>query len=295
MPFDASALLAMPPRETVARHTERDVMLYALGVGVGAEYPTSAEALGLAYERDLMVLPTMATVLAAPGFWQMEPQYEIDWRRLLHAEQSVEIFRPLPVEGELISRLVVEDIIDKGEQKGALMYSRRDIFDAATGDHLAVERRGAMLRGDGGKGGRVGGGRPTFETPDGSADQCVTLTTFAQQALLYRLSGDYNPLHVDPAVAQDAGFDRPILHGLCTFGIVGRALIEGLCSGNPSRLRRIDGRFSSPVFPGETLETRIWHLGEGKSAYITRAIERDTIVIKNGYVEYLPAHLGTSA
>jgi hypothetical protein len=157
-PFDPQRLVNLPPRETRARHTARDTMLYALGVGAGSDGSMGTEALRHAYEGELQVLPTMAAVMAWPGFWLREPQYGVDWKKVLHAEQSLEVHAPLPAAGELVSRLHIERIVDKGPAKGSLLHSRREIADAATGRRLATERRRTFLRGDGGHGDAIAPG-----------------------------------------------------------------------------------------------------------------------------------------
>lgn len=276
----------MAPRETVARHDQRDVILYALGVGVGNDDPVGAEALRFAYEHDLAVLPTMATVLAWPGFWMMEPQYGIDWKRVLHGEESIELHRPLPASGELAGVLHVEQIIDKGADKGALLYSRRDLFDRRTGELVAVERRGTFLRGDGGRGGSVGSAPLPHPVPDHAPDASVAIATRHDQALLYRLNGDFNPLHIDPQVAAAGGFRKPILHGLCSYGVAGRALLRTLCNNDVRRFKRMDCRFSAAVEPGDTLVTEIWNESPGRAAFRVRAQERDKMVLNNGRFDF---------
>lgn len=286
MPMELTDLLSLPPRDTIARHSFRDIILYALGCGASVDDPLSAETLRYTYEEGLAVLPTMAAVLATPGFWMKEPQFGLDWRKVLHAEQSVTLHRPIPIEGELLGRLTVEDIFDKGAAKGAIIYSKREIYDNASGDHIATDRRSTFLRGDGGRGGKTEGQPVPHPIPDRACDASVTLQTSANQALIYRLSGDYNPLHVDPAIAVGAGFERPILHGLSTYGVVGRALLRGLCDGDASRLTRMDCRFSAPVYPGETIRTDIWHEGAGRAAFRSSVVERALTVLDRGYVEY---------
>jgi acyl dehydratase len=286
MAFDPERLLSEPPIETIAEHDVRDVILYALGVGVGIDNPTSAETLRFIYEKDVQVLPTMAAVLANPGFWAKHPRYGLDWKRILHGEQSLTLHRPLPDEGKLLSRIVIEDIYDKGADKGAVMYSRREIYNYRSGDHLATERKAAFLRGDGGKGGRTDAAPPPYPVPDKAFDLEIPLPTRQDQALIYRLSGDYNPLHIDPDIARQARFDRPILHGLCTYGVAGRALLTGLAGGDASRLTSMSCRFSSPVYPGETIVTEIWKVAAGQAAFQSRVAERDVVVLSNGRAAY---------
>nr|WP_087574862.1 MaoC/PaaZ C-terminal domain-containing protein [Sphingomonas sp. CDS-1] len=282
MPLDPNYLLRLPPRITTHRYTQRDTILYALGVGAGAD----PEDLHLVYENELQTLPTMAVVLAYPGFWQKEPQYGIDWTRVLHGEQSTVIHAPIPVEGEVRGELVVERIVDKGADKGALLVSRRDVFDATSDRHLATVRQVSFLRGDGGCGGSSAPLPAPHALPEREPDTVVALSTRPEQALIYRLSGDYNPLHADPAVAAEANLPRPILHGLCTYGIAGRAIVRALCGNNAGRMTRLDCRFTSPVYPGDTIAVAIWREGPGKAGFQAKATERNVIVLGNGYAEY---------
>ncbi len=281
MPLDYDRLMSLPPMEVRHSYTARDTILYALGVGAGAD----PQDLPYVFEEGLVALPTMAVVLAYPGFWQKEPRYGIDWRRVLHGEQAITVHAPLPVEGAVVGVLRIEAIYDKGADKGALLYSAREIHDEATGVHLATVRQGSFLRGDGGFGGTGEGAPVPHPVPAGPPDLSIALPTRPEQALIYRLSGDDNPLHADPAVAASAGFERPILHGLCTYGVVGRALIRAL--GGPStRLARMDARFSRPVYPGETLRTDIWRQPDGRAAFQATVVERDQVVLTNGYAQF---------
>ncbi len=286
MPLDPDLLASHMPLLTRHELTRRDTILYALGIGVGLDRPTEAETLRFAYEPDLVALPTTATILAYPGFWQKEPRFGLDWRRILHGEQSIRIHRPLPVEGWLTGRTEIEGIFDKGADKGALVYSRREVREEATGALLATIVQGSFLRGDGGFGGTQDGAPKPHPVPERAPDLTIALPTRPEQALIYRLSGDTNPLHIDPAVASSAGFARPILHGLCTYGIAGRALLSGLCEGRPERLTRIDCRFTSPVYPGETVRTEIWREGDGRAAFRSSVPERSVVVLNNGLAEY---------
>jgi acyl dehydratase len=285
MPFDYDKLIKFK-RELAQSYTARDTMLYALGVGAGIEADTAA-ALRYVYEEHLEALPTMAVVLAAPGFWQREPQFGIDWQKILHGEQSVIMHRPLPVAGEVISTIQVDSIYDKGAGKGAVVYTSRALYGRAGGDLLATVRQASFLRGDGGAGGLTTGAPRPRAMPEGRlADLSITLATRPEQALIYRLSGDYNPLHADPTVAEQVGFKKPILHGLATYGVVGRALLVALCDGQSARLRRMDVRFSSPVYPGESVTTEIWREGAGRASFRSLVKARETLVLNNGYAEY---------
>jgi acyl dehydratase len=277
MAIDPEALLAREPIVTRQTLSPRDVMLYALGVG--------AQELPFVYEDGLKVLPTMATVLAYPGFVWKDFDLGADWRKVLHGETSVEIHAPLPVEGELVGSTTFGPIFDKGADKGTVCYVTREIRDAA-GTLVATVRNSSFLRGDGGRGGSSEPQRKPHPLPDRAPDESVTLETTANQAMIYRLSGDYNPLHIDPEVAKAGGFDRPILHGLATYGVAGRAVLAALCGNDPARLKRLDARFASPVFPGETIRTDIWRESEGRASYRSSVVERDLVVLNNGYVEF---------
>ncbi len=274
--IDRNALLAMPP--IVTRHSlkKRDTILYALGVG--------EQSLDFVYEEGLRALPTMAVILGYPGFFWRDPALGADWAKILHGEQALTLHAELPAEGEIIGETCIEQIWDKGPEKGAIACVTREIR-MNDGTPLATARGTTVLRGDGGCGGPADGAPAPHPIPDRAPDIRIPLATHANQALIYRLSGDLNPLHIDPGVAEGAGFPRPILHGLCTYGVVGRALLQALAGGNPARLKRMDARFSAPVYPGETIETQIWHEADGQAAFRARAVERDLIVLTNGLAE----------
>jgi len=276
MTIDPDKLLSMPPIVTRQTLTKRDTILYALGVG--------ASELEFLFEERLKALPTMAVTLGYPGFIWRDPALGANWQKVLHGEQSTILHAPLPIEGEITGSTRIEALFDKGADKGALALMAREIHDGA-GTHLATSRAVTFLRGDGGFGGSSEGAPVPHPVPDRAPDDIVTLTTAANQAQIYRLSGDLNPLHIDADVATGAGFDGPILHGLATYGVIGRALLAARCDNDPTRLKRIDGRFSSPVYPGETIETSIWDEGDGKLAFRARVTQRDKIVFTNGYAE----------
>jgi acyl dehydratase len=243
------------------------------------------DALRYVYEDGLQALPTLAVVLGYPGFWAKDPATGIDWVKVLHGEQSLELHAPLPAAGTVIGKSRVTAIVDKGAGKGALMYSERDIVDAASGTLLAVSRSVSFLRGDGGfaaAGQKSDDAQPPrAATPDTPPDHVCELQTRPESALIYRLSGDYNPVHADPAVARSAGFERPILHGLCSFGVTGHALLKTLCGWDASRLKEIGCRFSSPVYPGETLRVEMWQHGEAVQ-FRSWAVQRNLVVLSHG-------------
>ncbi|WP_144184616.1 MaoC/PaaZ C-terminal domain-containing protein [Elioraea rosea] len=286
MPLDPAKLLAYPIPEIRQALTRKDTMLYALSVGLGQD-PVDDWQRRFVYEPELIALPTMAVVLGYPGFWLGRPDTGVDATRLVHGEQSVTLHRPLPVEGEIIGRSRVTGLVDRGAGKGALLYSAREVLDSA-GSLLATLESTTFLRGDGGFGGATGPVKAPHAIPDRAPDATLSLTTRPEQALLYRLNGDHNPLHADPAVAAKAGFPRPILHGLCTMGVVGHALLRLCCGGEPGRMKRIDLRFSAPVFPGETIVTEVWDEGGGRFGFTALAAERETMVINNGLCEVAP-------
>lgn len=262
-------------------YSERDTMLYALGVGVGCD-PLDTRALRYVYEDGLLALPTMAAVLAYPGFWIKEPDTGVDWTQVLHADQDIVIHRPLPTAGTVRAQTRVSEIIDKGPGKGAFIYSGRTVVDAATGEPICTLSQNTMARGHGGFGGAATEPPAPHPVPTGEPDLICDLPTLPQAALIYRLSGDYNPLHADPAVARQGGFERPILHGMCTFGVAGHAVLKMCCDYDARRFHSIKARFSAPVYPGETIRTEIWREAGGV-AFRCKVVERDLVVINNGH------------
>jgi acyl dehydratase len=285
VPLDYDLIMGLPPIETAQHLTERDTILYALGVGVAAENPTDPQELQFVYEAGLKALPTMASVMAYPGFWAKEPRYRLNWQQVLAGEQSVEIHRPLPVATELHSLTTIDAIFDKGPDKGAVLYSSRKVIDRATGEAVATVRQATFARADGGFGGSSDGQPAPHPEPETAPDLGLEASTRKDQALLYRLSGDSNPLHADPKVAAAAGFAIPIFHGMGTFGVVGRTLLQGLCGNEPERLKRLDARFSSPVYPGETLKIDVWRQGREQAAFRVSVPARGVTVLRNGLME----------
>lgn len=283
MPIDAEKLLNWPFSDLEHTYQARDTMLYALGAGAGSD-PMDESDLRFVYEDGLAALPSMAVVLGYPGFWLKEQDTGVDWKRLLHGEQGMVLHRPLPVSGTVIGRTKVTGLVDKGEGKGALLYSKRDVFDKASGDLLATLTSTSFLRGDGGFGGPSGPARAFHPIPPRAPDASLDLPTLPQAALIYRLSGDYNPLHADPRVAAAAGFPRPILHGLCTYAVACRAVLRLACGNEAGRMKAMDVRFSAPVFPGETIRTEIWREADAVS-FRCWAVERNLKVLDNGRAE----------
>lgn len=262
-------------------YSARDTILYALGLGYGYD-PMNADALRFLLEDRLLAVPTFSVVLGGPGPWMSDPRTGIDWIRSLHGEQGLRIYKPLPAAGTVIGRNRVTNVIDKGPGKGALLMMERDIIDADTGALLATRTSTSFLRGDGGCGAPAQTQPAPHALPDRAPDLTHSMPTRPEAALIYRLSGDWNPIHADPAKAANAGFDRPILHGLCTFGMIGRALVATTCRHDPARLREMGGRFSAPCYPGETIALDLWDEGGGAFGFQARAVERDLVIFRNG-------------
>ncbi len=284
MPIVTETLLHYPIPEVRQSLRWQDTALYNFSVGLGQD-PIDERQLDYVYEPRLRAMPSLPVVLGSPGFWSRNPDTGIDWVRIVHGEQGLVLHRPLLVAGEVIGRSRVTGLVDRGAGKGALLYSERVVLDAATGEKLATLNSTSFLRGDGGFGGPTGPVRAPHPEPDRAPDLTLDLATRPEQALVYRLNSDLNPLHIDPEVARAAGFPRPILHGLCTFGTVCHALLRSLCGYDPARFGRMDLRFSSPVFPGETIRTEIWH-EEGGAAFRARVVERDKAVVGNGLFRF---------
>jgi acyl dehydratase len=281
LPIDRDTLLNWSIPETRHTYTKRDTMLYSLGIGLGTQ-PTDRNELRFVYENGLEALPSMSLVLGYPGFWFSDPRTGVNWKALLHGEQGFENFRPLPVAGTVIGRTRVTEVIDKGADKGALVFTEREVVDAATGELLSRLTSTSVLRADGGFGGPSGPVPPPHVLPDRLADEVCDLATLPQAALIYRLSGDYNPLHADPKVAETARFARPILHGMCTFGIACHALLRAACGYQPERLRSMRCRFTSPVFPGETIRVEVWKDGD-EISFRASVPERQVVALNNGH------------
>ena len=280
MPLDPQKLRNWKFTEIEHTYTEKDTILYALGLGCGADRD-GFDDLRFVYERGLLALPTMAVVLAYPGNWLESDESTADYSKVLHGEQSLTLHRPIPPAGTVVGRTRILDLLDKGRDKGAVLYTERTIADKASGAPIATMASTTMLRGDGGWGGKPGPQPAPHALPERRPELTLDLKTHANSALIYRLSGDRNPLHADPRAAAAGGFKAPILHGLCTYGVAGRALIKACCGGDPARLKSMQVRFSAPVFPGETIRTEMWPEG-GRISFRARAAERDVVVLNNG-------------
>lgn len=262
-------------------YSVNDSILYALGIGFGHE-PTNPDHLKYVYEQDMQSFPTMAVVLGYPGFWMKNPKAGINWVKLVHGEQRLNIHRPLPTSGRVIGRTRISHVIDKGADKGALVISERTLKDAE-GNLLVTISQTTFCRGDGGLSQSDESPPALQATPDRAPDMICSIPTLPQAALIYRLCADNNPLHADPAVAAKAGYPRPILHGLCTYGVAARAIVQTACDNDATRLTSLHTRFSSPVFPGETLVCEIWRDEEQAVRFRAKVAERDIVVLSHGY------------
>jgi len=278
----AEQLLAWHIEPRTQRYTARDTTIYALGIGLGSDPLSEGQLRFVTVEAPPPAFPTMAVVLARAESFTADPRTGIDRTMVVHGEQGLELLRPLPAEGSVTGRSRVTDVVDKGAGKGAVIYIETVLSNVASSEVLARCWSSIFARGDGGFGGSPASPRIPHRLPERAPDAVCALPTFTNSALLYRLSGDLNPLHSDPAHARRAGFDRPILHGLCTYGLTAHAVLRTFCDYNPDRLRRFEVRFSAPVFPGETVEVHLWRNGEEVSF---RAVvpARGAKVIDNGY------------
>jgi acyl dehydratase len=283
MPLDPERLLSLKLPDIEQHYTEKDVMLYALGVGLGHD-PVDERELAFVYEKNLKVLPTFPVVLGFEPFLLRDIDAGVNFEMTVHGEEHLTLHRSLATSGTILARLRILDVIDKGAGKGALLLMERAICDKATGEPLATIRQTVFCRADGGFSGSTRPSPPVHALPDRAPDLICDLQTRPEMALIYRLSADVNPLHADPAVARAAGFERPILQGLGTFGVAGHAILRSVCDYDPARLRSIAGRFSAPVYPGETVRTEMWRDGDVVS-FRARVVERDAVAINNGRAE----------
>ncbi len=292
--IDVDQALGWEYPEKTSQYDERDLALYALGVGAG-RVPTDTNDLHVVYERNgdgFYALPSFGVIPALNAVFKFAEEgvtppgmnYGLD--RLLHGEQFLELTRPLPPTAQLKHKVKVSEIFDKG--KHGLVVTHIDTFDAKTGELLVKNDMSAIIRGAGGWGGDRGPSADVNVPPERAPDFVVTEKTDASQALLYRLSGDWNPLHVDPEFATMFGFEKPILHGLCTFGFVTRAAINTVGKGDPRTFKNIKVRFADSVFPGETLKIELWKESELRVLLRASVVERNKVVISNAAVEFYP-------
>jgi acyl dehydratase len=280
------SVIGVPGEPELRSWDSKDALLYAVGVGAGLGDPlqelefTTENSEGI----EQQVLPTFAVLLSQPR--TVRSIGDFDRAMLVHAEQYFELHRPLPVAGTVRTTSTVAGIYDKGS--GALVVTENLAVDVESGQPLITARSGVFIRGEGGFGGPRGTDQP-WDLPDRAPDHQIVQETRPEQALIYRLSGDRNPLHADPKFAARGGFSRPILHGLCTYGVTGRALLRAVCDGDPARFRSMYGRFSRPVLPGEPLTVSVWLAGDGESALFQTTRADGTVVIDRGRVRFREA------
>ncbi|MFT4936825.1 MAG: acyl dehydratase [Pseudoalteromonas distincta] len=269
---------------------DKDVMLYALGVGMGQD-PMNETELPFVYEKNLKVIPTAATVLAAgaraaanagpaPQMPEGHRPSQINFLMVVHGEQKVELHKPLPTKGTFTVEGRTVGAFDKGKDKGAVVINE-SVWTDENGEKVATLTSSTFARGDGGFGGPTEGAPEPHKVPERAPDMSVDFTTREDQALLYRLNGDRNPLHSDPESAKRSGFPRPILHGLCTYGITCRAILQAVTDFDPDQIKSHQARFSAPVFPGDTITVDIWKDGK-EISFEARVKDRNATVIKNG-------------
>jgi acyl dehydratase len=290
MSIDYQTLKSWPFPDIVQSYSTRDTMLYALSLGLGSN-PLDERTLLFVYEGANgapSVIPTMAVVLGFPGFWMKDPASGIDWLKIVHGENGLVLHRPLPPEGTVVGRTRVTRIVDKGAGKGAVVTAERTISDQATGELYATIRHVSFCRGDGGFSANGQSSDepvpPLQATPDSPPHFVDDQPTRPDIALQYRLHADRNPLHADPEVAAAAGFPRPVLHGLATYGLAAVAILRSCCDFDSARLKSIETRFSAVVYPGETVRTEMWRQG-GTVKFRCRVVERDAVVLSHGLAE----------
>lgn len=275
--------------DIVQEYSARDTILYALGVGLGRD-PCDERELAYLYESGLKVVPSLATTLGSPGQWWRHPDTGVDYESNLHAEQDLELFAPVPAAAKVLARNHVTALHDRGRERGALAEIERDISDDS-GRPIARLRRVEVLRDSGGFS-QISGMHdpppaflPRIEAMR-APDIIKAVPISPRAGLIYRLSGDYNPLHVDPAVAKSRGFPRPIFHGLGTFGHVCWAAVAALCDYDGARITRLGMRFSQPVYPGDTVRVEFWKAESGQARFRGFAVERGVKVVDNGVVGF---------
>lgn len=281
--IDPAELVGQRIARSESTYRTEDSILYALALGFGAD-PTDRDQLQFVYEQNIRTLPTMNLVVGYPGFWLKDPKYQVEWQKVLHAEEKLIIHQPLPPAGAIVGETFIDEIVDRGADKGAFIYQRKEVRGESDGVLFAEVLSNTLARGDGGFGGKAKPRAQPPAVPERKPDAVCDLPTLPQQALLYRLCGDMNPLHADPDIARGAGFERPILHGRATMGIAQHAVLKTACNYDPARLKTLSVRFSAPFLPGETLRTELWN--DGNDVYFrSRSLERDIVVLNNGHAE----------
>lgn len=281
------ALKNWPFEQLAESYTREDVIHYARGIGVGMPGPLAAEEEHfLTASDDLQVLPMMAVVLNQGSMWTKDPKTGIDWSKTVHVEESITMDGLLPQEGELLADYCVEEVYDKGAGKGALMYERKILSKAegaGEGKQIANVKIATYLRNNGGFGGiATGSPRPVSMPDDRPADAVIDLSTPTSDNTTYQLGAEF----LEAVKSELMTESKPMLRGVCSFGIAGRAILKLTCDNEPGRLRHLGLRYIAPVFADETLRTEVWFTGPGKAVFRVMCIERNTLVMNNGVVEF---------
>lgn len=285
--LNSKKLLEWDFRDVRCNYQDTTTISYGLCIGLGDD-PADRSQLDYVYEKNLKAFPTMTSVLGMyddVGFLD-DPEVGIDLSRMLHTEMGLTVHAPIPASGELVSRMSIDRLIDRGEGRGAILDFSRELRDAGSEELVATEHGSFFLRGNGGFGGSQESRPRLPETPDRNPDISCEVQTSRQSALRYRLFGDHNPIHADPDVARAAGLPSPILHGACTFGIAAHGVVKGLLDYQAERLRGISARFSAPVIPGDTLRVDMWKTEPGKARFRVISAEQNATVVDNGVAEF---------
>jgi acyl dehydratase len=291
MPIRYPEILTLREQGRRSSYTDRETMLYALAIGLGTDPLNDAER-PFVYERELRAMPTLATVVAwGPGI--TPERMGLNYTMVVHGEEETILHRPMPAAAELVGESSIVGMSDKGREKGAFITTQAVLRDARDNQPLATLRRTIAARGDGGFGGPSANLTTPHSVPTRPPDTVLTLPTAKNQAALYRLCSDRNPLHIDPQRAREAGFKAPILHGLCTYGIACRAVLQAYCDLDPTRVYSHAARFSSPVYPGETLTFKLWRDGDVVS-FEAEVRERHVTVLKGGKTVIGPPRAGAA-
>jgi acyl dehydratase len=283
MPIDPDKARGARLPDSESAYTQDQVILYHLGLGAG-ENATDPKELEYTYEKNLKVLPSFAVI---PAFGSMGgigniPGLQFNLAMLLHGEQEIILHEPLPTAAKLVTGAHIPEIYDKG--KAALVILESEAKDAESGKPLFTNRFSLFIRGEGGLGGDSGP-KAGNQAPDRAPDGVIERKTLPQQALIYRLSGDKNPLHADPEFAEMGGFDKPIIHGLCSYGITCKAIVDEVLGGDVSRVSRYQARFAGVAFPGETYRVKYWKDGDQRILVEAESVERDAKIITNAVIE----------
>ena len=282
MAINYEEIMSLEDKGLEFSYTQRDSIIYGLGIGLGKD-PMDATELKYVYENGLIAFPSMAT-----NFQYKSPlllKAKLNMIMIVHGEQGVTLHQPMPASADVISDTKVVNCYDRGASKGAIIEVETNVRLKKDNSPLCTLTSKTFARGDGGFGGEDVPASIPVELND-TPDIIHEVTTTEDQALIFRLSGDSNPLHSDPNIAKMAGYPKPILHGLCSYGVACRSIVETLCEKDSKKLKKFNVRFSSPVFPGETIVTEMWKKND-EIHFQSKVKERDKVVLKNGVCKIL--------